>query len=83
MGLVVLHSGHWSKIFVKLMGTSCTLRWRNEHDRELVWTVEPHAPDRRREFRIRSSSTEHEMYGEFFDIPAPGRAGLHQLVHGR
>lgn len=36
MGLVVLHSGHWSKIFVKLMGTSCTLRWRSDHDREVV-----------------------------------------------
>jgi trehalose utilization protein len=30
MGLVVLHSGHWSKIFGKLMGTTCTLRWRSE-----------------------------------------------------
>src|SRR5699024_3035924 len=30
MGLVVLHSGHWSKPFTRLMGTSCTLRWRNE-----------------------------------------------------
>ncbi len=29
MGLVVLHSGHWSKIFGKLMGTTCTLRWRS------------------------------------------------------
>ena len=46
MGLVVLHSGHWSKIFGKLMGTSCTLRWRSEHDRELVWTVNPDASDR-------------------------------------
>ena len=30
MGLLVLHSGHWSKIFGKLMGTTCTLRWRSE-----------------------------------------------------
>ncbi|WP_252375273.1 ThuA domain-containing protein, partial [Nonomuraea sp. KC401] len=41
MGLVVLHSGHFSKIFIKLMGTTCTLRWRNANDRELVWTVNP------------------------------------------
>ncbi|WP_246090733.1 ThuA domain-containing protein [Nonomuraea deserti] len=41
MGLVVLHSGHYSKIFIKLMGTTCTLRWRNANDRELVWTVDP------------------------------------------
>jgi trehalose utilization protein len=70
MGLVVLHSGHWSKIFVKLMGTSCTLRWRSAHDRELVWTVNPTHP-------IAAGIPqpmiidEDEMYGEFFDIPAP------------
>ncbi|HEX7434583.1 MAG TPA: ThuA domain-containing protein, partial [Anaerolineaceae bacterium] len=28
MGLVVLHSGHFSKIFKKLMGTGCNLKWR-------------------------------------------------------
>ena len=28
MGLVVLHSGHFSKIFKRLMGTPCDLRWR-------------------------------------------------------
>ena len=70
MGLVVLHSGHWSKIFMKLMGTSCTLRWRDEHDRELIWTVDPTHP-------IAQGVPhpliidEDEMYGEFFDIPAP------------
>ncbi|MEB8336915.1 ThuA domain-containing protein [Streptomyces endophyticus] len=70
MGLVVLHSGHWSKIFVKLMGTSCTLRWRSERDRELVWTVDPTHPI--------AEGVPHpliidqqEMYGEFFDIPTP------------
>ncbi|RZS87579.1 trehalose utilization protein [Motilibacter rhizosphaerae] len=70
MGLVVLHSGHWSKLFQRLMGTSCRLRWRNEHDRELVWTVDPTHP-------IAAGVPhplvidEDEMYGEFFDIPAP------------
>lgn len=70
MGLLVLHSGHYSKIFRALMGTTCSLRWRNADDRELVWTVNPSHPiaagipspiviDRQ------------EMYGEFFDIPAP------------
>jgi trehalose utilization protein len=39
MGLVVLHSGHHSKIFRRLMGTTCNLIWRNEGDRELVWTT--------------------------------------------
>ena len=35
LGLVVLHSGHWSKIFRALMGTSCTLRWR------VTWFTSP------------------------------------------
>ncbi|MGN6742779.1 MAG: ThuA domain-containing protein [Amnibacterium sp.] len=70
MGLIVLHSGHWSKIFGKLMGTTCTLRWRSEHDRELVWTVDPTHPIARgvpHPIEI----PEQEMYGEWFDIPAP------------
>ncbi len=70
LGLVVLHSGHWSKLFMKLMGTTCTLRWRSEHDRELIWTVNPTHP-------IAQGVPhpliidEDEMYGEFFDIPTP------------
>jgi trehalose utilization protein len=70
MGLVVLHSGHWSRIFQKLMGTSCTLRWRNAEDRELVWTVNPtHSIARGIPHPIEIPTQ--EMYGEFFDIPAP------------
>jgi trehalose utilization protein len=70
MGLVVLHSGHWSKLFVKLMGTSCTLRYREAGDRELVWTVNPAHP-------ITEGVPpcivipEQEMYGEPFDVPPP------------
>lgn len=70
MGLIVLHSGHWSKIFGKLMGTTCTLRWRSERDRELVWTVNPSHPIARgipHPIEIEAQ----EMYGEQFDIPAP------------
>jgi len=70
MGLLVLHSGHWSKIFGKLMGTSCTLRWRSEEDREIVWTVDPTHPIAQgvpHPFII----PQQEMYGEFFDVPAP------------
>ena len=44
MGLVVLHSGHHSKIFTKLMGTTCALRWREAAERELVWNVAPGHP---------------------------------------
>ncbi|ANF32499.1 glutamine amidotransferase [Leifsonia xyli] len=70
MGLVVLHSGHFSKIFKKLMGTTCSLAWRGAHDTELVWTVDPTHP-------IAEGVPqpivipEQEMYGEFFDIPVP------------
>jgi trehalose utilization protein len=70
MGLVVLHSAHWSKIFVKLMGTTCTARWRAEHDRELIWTVDPTHPIARG-VPHPLIIEEDEMYGEFFDIPAP------------
>ncbi|GAA0994103.1 ThuA domain-containing protein [Subtercola frigoramans] len=70
MGLIVLHSGHWSKIFTTLMGTTCTLRWRSEHDRELVWTVNPSHPIAQgvpHPIEI----PEQEMYGEQFDVPTP------------
>jgi trehalose utilization protein len=70
MGLIVLHSGHWSKIFTKLMGTTCTLRWRSEHDKELVWTVDPTHPITHgvpHPIEI----PEQEMYGEQFDVPVP------------
>jgi trehalose utilization protein len=70
MGLLVLHSAHFSKIFRRLMGTTCSLAWRNSGDTELIWTVNPSHP-------ITAGVpqpiviNEHEMYGEFFDIPAP------------
>lgn len=70
MGLLVLHSAHLSKIFCRLMGTTCNLRWREADDRELVWTVNPAHP-------IAEGVPQplmidrHEMYGELFDIPAP------------
>jgi trehalose utilization protein len=70
MGLLVLHSGHLSKIFTSLMGTSCNLRWREGSDRELVWTVNPSHPIARgvpHPLEIER----HEMYGELFDIPPP------------
>jgi trehalose utilization protein len=70
LGLIVLHSGHFSKIFQKLMGTSCALRWRSETDRELVWTIDPTHPIARG-IPHPIILDEQEMYGEFFDIPAP------------
>ena len=70
MGLVVLHSGHFAKIFTRLLGTSCSLKWRNEGERELVWTVKPSHPIAA---GIESPIVipQQEMYGELFDIPEP------------
>lgn len=70
MGFVGLHSAHYSKPFKRLMGTSCALKWREADDRERLWVVAPDHP-------IAAGLDEYfeldreEMYGEFFDIPAP------------
>lgn len=70
MGLIVLHSGHHSKIFKRLMGTSCDLKWREAGEKERLWVVTPGHP-------IAAGIEEfielphEEMYGEHFDIPAP------------
>jgi len=70
MGLVVLHSGHFSKIFKKLMGTTCDLKWREASEKERIWVVEPGHPIA--EGLGEYFEIEHEeMYGERFDIPAP------------
>lgn len=81
MGLVVLHSGHFSKIFKKLMGTSCDLKWREAKERERIWVVNPGHP-------ITEGLGEYfeipheEMYGEFFDIPAPDELVLVSWFEG-
>ncbi|MBM7583012.1 trehalose utilization protein [Caldicoprobacter guelmensis] len=70
MGLIVLHSGHFSKIFKKLMGTSCDLKWREAGEKERIWVVEPGHPIAEglgEYFEIPQT----EMYGERFDVPAP------------
>ncbi|WP_042162975.1 ThuA domain-containing protein [Paenibacillus gorillae] len=70
MGLIVLHSGHFSKIFKKLMGTGCDLKWREAGEKERLWVVNPGHP-------IAAGIGEYieleqeEMYGEHFDIPQP------------
>ena len=69
MGLIVLHSGHYSKPFRMLMGTSCSLRWRDD-DFERIWCVNPGHPIA--QGVPACFVLEHEeMYGEFFDIPEP------------
>ncbi|RJX42680.1 trehalose utilization protein ThuA [Halonotius aquaticus] len=70
MGLLVLHSGHYSKPFTQLMGTSCSLKWREAAETERLWVVEPGHPiaDGLDEYIELDNA---EMYGERFDIPAP------------
>jgi len=70
MGLIVLHSGHWSKIFKRLMGTSCALRYREAGERERVWNVNPGHPIAEG-IGDYIELPESEMYGEPFGIPTP------------
>lgn len=72
MGLIVLHSGHFSKIFRRMMGTNCSLKWREAAEKERLWNIEPGHP-------ITQGIGEYielpntEMYGERFDIPTPDK----------
>ncbi|KRG09290.1 ThuA domain-containing protein [Staphylococcus sp. NAM3COL9] len=70
MGLVVLHSGHFSKIFKNLMGTTCDLKWREADEKERLWVVDPSHPITEGLDSYFELEKE-EMYGEHFDIPAP------------
>jgi len=77
MGLLVLHSGHYSKIFRRLMGTTCDVKWRVEEagEREVLWVTRPGHPIVRGiddHFVIERE----EMYGEYFDIPEPEQTVL-------
>lgn len=70
MGLIVLHSGHFSKIFKRLMGTPCDLKWREAGERERVWVANPGHPIA--QGLGDGFAIEHEeMYGEHFDVPEP------------
>jgi trehalose utilization protein len=70
MGLIVLHSGHFSKIFKKLMGTGCDLKWREADEKERMWVVDPTHPIAEG-LGEKIELEREEMYGEHFDIPAP------------
>jgi trehalose utilization protein len=70
MGIIVLHSGHFSKIFKKLMGSPCSLKWREAGEKERVWVINPSHPiaqDLPPSFVVEQT----EMYGEPFAIPEP------------
>ena len=70
MGLLVLHSGHFSKPFRSLMGTPCTLRWRAAGELERIWVVAPAHPVAAGVPAYFELAPE-EMYCEPFEVPEP------------
>jgi trehalose utilization protein len=70
MGLIVLHSGHYSKIFKRLMGTTCSLTWRVAGERQRLWVCHPGHPISQGIDRCFELPQE-EMYGEPFAVPPP------------
>ena len=81
MGLIALHSAHFSKIFKRLMGTSCDLKWRVADERERLWVVAPGHPIVAG-LPERIDLAQEEMYGEHFDIPAPDELVLVSWFQG-
>ncbi|QGQ97589.1 trehalose utilization protein ThuA [Paenibacillus psychroresistens] len=81
MGVIFLHSAHHSKLFKKLMGTSCDLKWREVGEKERLWVIAPGHPivagigDY---FELEKE----EMYGEFFDVPEPDQVVLLSWFEG-
>ncbi|MER8402175.1 ThuA domain-containing protein [Mesorhizobium sp. M1348] len=70
MGLILLHSAHFSKLFKRLMGTPGTLSYREAAERERIWVVNPR--HRIAEGLGEYFTLEHEeMYGEPFAAPEP------------
>ncbi len=70
MGLLVLHSAHYSKIFKRLMGTTCSITWREAGEKERLWVCNPGHPIAAgidRYFELPRT----EMYGEPFAVPNP------------
>ena len=68
MGFIALHSSHYARPFLRLMGTSCSLTWREAGEKERLWVCNPAHPIARgidRYFEIENT----EMYGEPFAIP--------------
>ena len=81
MGLIVLHSGHHSRIFRRLMGTTADLKWREAGERGRLWVIDRSHPiaDGLGESLVLD---EEEMYGEPFDIPAPDELVLVSWFQG-
>lgn len=70
MGLIVLHSGHYAKIFKRLMGTTCSLTWREAGEKERLWVCNPGHPIAQG-LGTYFELPHEEMYGEPFAVPSP------------
>ncbi|MEK0317459.1 ThuA domain-containing protein [Cohnella sp. 56] len=82
MGLIVLHSGHGSKVFERLLGTRTgALKWRDDGERERLWVIEHGHPivDGLGDY---IDIPKEEMYGERFEIPAPDELVLISWFEG-
>ncbi len=69
MGFIGLHSAHHSKVFKKLNGTTCNLKWRDK-TYERIFNINPTHPIAKgipEQFELGIE----ECYGEFFDIARP------------
>ncbi len=81
MGLIVMHSAHFSKIFGSLMGSTCNLKWREIGEKERLWCVSqghPIAEGIDHYFELPHT----EMYGELLDIPEPDELGFISWLEG-
>lgn len=70
MGLIVLHSAHFAKVFKSLLGTACGLTWREAGERERIWVTSQNHPIAKglpEYFELENE----EMYGEPFSVPEP------------
>ena len=70
MGLVVLHSGHFSKPFQRVLGANASLLWREADEKERLWNLQPSHPILEGVPAYFELEQE-EMYGERFDVPTP------------
>ena len=70
MGMVFLHSSHLARPFLRLIGTTGFLTWREAGERERLWCVDPTHPIAAGLGDFIDIPQE-EMYGEPFGIPAP------------
>jgi len=72
MGLIVLHSGHASRIFNRLIGTDTKgIRWRECCEKEILWAVKPGHPILEGLEDEKIIIEESETFGEPFPIPDP------------